>query len=427
METVDPGNFNASAIRDRLNSECFCMPLDRAALLLELERVAGGDAIWRGLPVTHPHLFANSPVFVTAHDIERMARTVAAIERVTAHPAYRARVLASAPSISRHDFGPRGVFMGYDFHVTPEGPKLIEINSNAGGAFLNATLLKAQRACCGEVVSALARSDGPEFDEAVADMFLAEWRLQRGAGAPARIAIVDDAPPAQYLFPDFLLAKRLLERRGLPAEIHAAADLTYRDGRVEAKGQSIDLVYNRLVDFPLAEPAHAALRAAYVDGAVVVTPNPHTHALFADKRNLVLLSDAEWLAGLGIAGADMEALRAVPRTRQVMPGNADELWAARRGLFFKPASGYGGKAVYRGDKLTRNVWAGIMRGGYIAQDFVLPSERVVDTGLTREAHKLDVRLYTYDGKLLLAAARLYQGQTTNFRTLGGGFAPVFAV
>jgi hypothetical protein len=41
------------------------------------------------------------------------------------------------------------------------------------------------------------------------------------------------------------------------------------------------------------------------------------------------------------------------------------------------------------------------------------------------ARKVDVRLYTYDGRPLLAAARLYQGQTTNFRTEGGGFAPVF--
>ena len=38
--------------------------------------------------------------------------------------------------------------------------------------------------------------------------------------------------------------------------------------------------------------------------------------------------------------------------------------------------------------------------------------------------KVDVRLYTYKGAVLLAAARLYQGQTTNFRTPGGGFAPL---
>jgi hypothetical protein len=44
-----------------------------------------------------------------------------------------------------------------------------------------------------------------------------------------------------------------------------------------------------------------------------------------------------------------------------------------------------------------------------------------------EALKMDVRLYTYDAQVLLVAARLYQGQTTNFRTLGGGFASVFMI
>ena len=39
--------------------------------------------------------------------------------------------------------------------------------------------------------------------------------------------------------------------------------------------------------------------------------------------------------------------------------------------------------------------------------------------------KVDLRNYVYDGEVVLIAARLYQGQTTNFRTPGGGFAPVF--
>jgi hypothetical protein len=36
-----------------------------------------------------------------------------------------------------------------------------------------------------------------------------------------------------------------------------------------------------------------------------------------------------------------------------------------------------------------------------------------------------VRNYVYDGQVQSLAARLYQGQTTNFRTPGGGFAPVY--
>ena len=31
------------------------------------------------------------------------------------------------------------------------------------------------------------------------------------------------------------------------------------------------------------------------------------------------------------------------------------LWNSRKHLFFKPAKGYGSKAAYRGDKLTRRV------------------------------------------------------------------------
>ena len=41
--------------------------------------------------------------------------------------------------------------------------------------------------------------------------------------------------------------------------------------------------------------------------------------------------------------------------------------------------------------------------------------------------KTDVRLYVYDGEILLTAARLYQGQATNFRMPGSGFAPVFVI
>jgi hypothetical protein len=38
--------------------------------------------------------------------------------------------------------------------------------------------------------------------------------------------------------------------------------------------------------------------------------------------------------------------------------------------------------------------------------------------------KVDVRNYAYGGEVKMVAARLYEGQTTNFRTAGGGFAPV---
>ena len=35
--------------------------------------------------------------------------------------------------------------MGYDFHLGSDGPQLIEVNTNAGGAFLNVLLARAQK------------------------------------------------------------------------------------------------------------------------------------------------------------------------------------------------------------------------------------------------------------------------------------------
>ena len=189
----------------------------------------------------------------------------------------------------------------------------------------------------------------------------------------------------------------------------------------------IDLVYNRLVDFSLGLSEHEALRVAYLEDAVVVSPNPHVHALFADKRNMTLFSDQAALRSWGLSPEMLVDLSRVPRTLQVTPMNAQRLWEARKKLFFKPAAGYGSKAVYRGDKLTKGVWAEIAQGGYVAQEFAAPGERIVKLDGSPEPRKTDVRLYVYDGQILLIAARLYQGQTTNFRTPGGGFAPAFAI
>ena len=70
------------------------------------------------------------------------------------------------------------------------------------------------------------------------------------------------------------------------------------------------------------------------------------------------------------------------------------------------------------------VWGEIMAGDYVAQAYAAPGLRNVRHEGAPAELKVDVRLYTYDGEILLTAARLYRGQTTNMRTPGGGFAPV---
>jgi hypothetical protein len=242
------------------------------------------------------------------------------------------------------------------------------------------------------------------------------------------VAIVDDAPTEQYLYPEFLLFERLFARHGWEARVVDAADLRLEGGILVMDGLPIDLVYNRLTDFYLEAAVHAPLREAYASGAAVVTPHPRAHALYADKRNLVLLSDANRLLAMGVPAERVATLTAgIPRTVPVTADNAEELWATRREWFFKPAAGYGSKAAYRGDKLTRRVWNEIITSDYVAQAFAPPSARRVTADEGSTELKLDVRAYVYAGRTLLRAARLYAGQTTNFRTPGGGFAPVFVV
>lgn len=404
-----------------LNRECFCITLDRDRLEAAIRTQAHDPDLAAALLSARPNLFASGPVFIGQRDLAAMLDVVAAIETVAKDRVYQNAVLDWAPAIARHDFGPGGAFMGYDFHLDASGPKLIEVNTNAGGAFLNALLARAQSACCRETEDAIGAGAPDEFEDAVWEMFLSEWRRQGRTGQPLTVAIVDEEPQDQYLFPEFLLAQRLFERHGVKAWIADPGELTFVGGQLQHQGETVDLVYNRLVDFSLG--AQPALREAYLTGAVVLTPNPRNHALFADKRNLILLSDP---AATGEVSRQ-PSLASIPRAVLVTAENADALWAARKGYFFKPAAGHGGKAVYRGDKVTQRVWNEIQQGTYIAQELAQPSERRIRIDGEIKSLKLDVRLYTYAGSLLLAAARVYQGQTTNFRTPGGGFAPVFFV
>ena len=369
--------LNAAIGAASLNQGCFCITLDREALSEAIELEVGGETFRKANVDTRPNLFSNVPVFLPAAAFAEMGQIVGAIEAAAQLADFRSAVLGWASEIAQEDHGPLGAFMGYDFHLDEQGPRLIEVNTNAGGAFLNALLARAQRACCSEVAEEFGLGSPDRFDTAVVAMFRNEWHLQRGAEDLRRIAIVDDLPNEQYLYPEFELARHMLIKASIDAVIADPSELSYADGKLRIGEKDIDLVYNRLVDFSLERPEHLALRQAYEAGSVVVTPNPHNHALFADKRNLSLLSNSAQLASWGLAPEHVDALGGVPLTRLVTPENADELWSSRKGLFFKPTSGHGGKAVYRGDKVTKGVWGVIARGGYVAQAFAAPGERMI--------------------------------------------------
>ncbi|MEY4592413.1 MAG: hypothetical protein RIR18_1308 [Pseudomonadota bacterium] len=367
-------------------------------------------AIWAN---ERPCLFSNTRVWVNQNDLQVMADGIAAIEQVLHDPRYQA-VSDGSP----------GVLFGYDFHLGKNGPQLIEINTNAGGAFLTASL--------GE---AWADREGQSLaprKQVLQSMFEQEWLAVSGYAPtcllpPGLLVIVDESPAAQYLYPEFELCRRWLSELGWSVVIASPDQLVWDGETLMLNGQAVSMVYNRLTDFSLEAPAVLALKLAYEASAIVLTPHPQLHATMADKSHLVTLADDAYLASIGIGVIERQRIaKVLLPCAKVSPANAETLWQHRKTGFFKPVAGYGSKAAYRGDKLTKRVFEEILAGDYIVQQIVPPSERVIQLGDETHTLKLDIRNYTYQGQVLGVVARLYQGQTTNFRTPGGGFAPVYS-
>jgi hypothetical protein len=368
--------------------------IDRQSLndRIHLEGGAFADAI---APIQQ-QLFSSVVLHLEAAQIERMRAVITAVEAVVGKPESNAAL---------------GVFYGYDFHVNEQGVHLIEVNTNAGGAFLNAVLIDSQRGDASPV---------EEFEQTFIQMFLHEWRLVRGGVPLKTIAIVDENPESQFLYPEFLLAKQMFQRAGITTYIVAPAALHVREDDLYVDGQRIDMIYNRLTDFDLTRYPH--IRTAWEMNQVVLTPNPTHYQRYADKRKLALFSDAEMLHAESVLQSSIDALLVgVPETKVVRAEESEQWWAERKQWFFKPMSGYGSKGAYRGDKVTKRVFEEIMQSDYVAQRQAAPGECSVKVGEDIQTLKYDIRCYVYAGHIQLIAARLYQGQTTNFRTEGGGF------
>ena len=369
----------------------------------------------------------NTVIVLSPEHFATIEHTVELAFRLGHSPAFEALVDAEADPIARIAPGNTGVFMGYDFHITADGPRLIEINTNAGGALLNG--LHTRSLCDPEKLACLCQGLLPveTLQECILQTFLEEYEAARGPGQrPRRIAIADHLPHQQFLHPEFELIAAGLVRNGLPTEICDTADLIAVKDGLMLRGQPIDLVYLRDTDFLLSTVRAAGVRTAYQAGQVVVTPSPREHHLLANKRRLCLLSSAESLKDLGFDSADAQILATiVPETRTLANLGAERAWVERRRWVFKPEAAFGSRAVYRGDKITRGRFDEIIADpSYIAQRRVDPGVVEVETIEGPRKMKFDVRAYAYRDRVLLLGARVYQGQVTNLRSPGGGFSAI---
>lgn len=446
-----------------LNADAHSALVNHAALDAAIS--AQGAEFRNVITAAHENLFADVLLFVTREQVKQMQAVIAAVEevvRLSARTASDSVIPAQAEIQSVEKFSAQrgsventrlinpldsgmrrnddadnlqhralGVFYGYDFHLNAQGAHLIEINTNAGGAFLNALLIESQNEILSCGVSPVhASTDSARTDinleQIFLDMFLNEWRLVRGDAPLKTIAIVDEQPASQYLYPEFLLAKAMFEHTGVAAHIVDPSVVQARENGLYVGEQKIDLIYNRLTDFSLQQHLH--IRAAWENQQVVLTPNPIHYQRYADKRKLAWLTDGVLMRSADVPQANIDVLlQGIPQTKLVNAADAEQWWSARKQWFFKPINGYGSKGAYRGDKITKRVFEEIISGDYVAQKLAMPGERSVALNDETVSLKYDVRCYVYDGHIQLIATRLYQGQTTNFRTSGGGFAIVRVV
>ncbi len=375
-----------------------------------------------------PIPYARSLIALESAHYAEIVRTVSLLFQISRGEAFQQRMDAGASETARHRPGNAGVFMGYDFHLTEAGPRLIEINTNAGGALLNglhtAALFEPVRlqCLCADLLPVEA------MEARIVRTFRAEYEAARGRGAVLRrIAIVDERPAEQFLREEFELFRRLFERAGIEARICDTDELARAAaGGIRLGREAIDLVYLRDTDFLLETPRSVALRAAYLADEVVVTPAPREHHLLANKERLTIFSDPEELASLGVSKEDASFLvRVVPETHALAKLGVERAWTERREWVFKPGAGFASRGVYRGDKISRKKMEEIVAaGGYLAQRRIEPAAIAVQTDSGVERMKFDVRAYAYRDEVLMLGARVYQGQVTNLRTPGGGFSAI---
>ncbi|MFN9068959.1 MAG: hypothetical protein ACK5V3_17165 [Bdellovibrionales bacterium] len=297
--------------------------------------------------------------------------------------------------------GNRGLFMSYDFHVTPNGSlKLIEINTNASFLALGYEFAKMK-----------GRTWNQEFKlEDLKQDVITEMEL---AGKPNSIKstqIIDENPEIQKLYAEFLVYRELFKSFGWSCEIRDVQEVKVSD-----------FIYNRSTDFYFSDPQSKVIKEFFESKNTVISPQPFEYFLCADKANFVDWSTENFWSQINFPEYEKQLIRdCLPQTQLFTPETADTIWTQRKNLFFKPKNSYGSKMSYKGASVSKKVFEELLQAGALAQELVTPQELEFGT----EKFKYDLRCYAYRGKYYGSVARLYQGQVTNLKTLNGGFATV---
>lgn len=342
------------------------------------------------------------------------------------------------------DPGPPDVVLArLDALLTPEGPRFLEINSDAPAGFgygdrmseIFAALPGFRR--FRERVPVRYQLSSPALVESIREAF----RSWAEIGAP-RVAIVDwrEVPTR----PDQEILREEFEAAGVPCALVDPRDLTLSSGRLLSPEGPVDVVYRRAVlsEVLARESEVRGFLAAYRAGAALFV-NSFRCRLSEDKGFFAILTDEQHAALMSPEERELVG-RYVPWTRRVEERRTQRrgetldlvpfILARREELVLKPAHGYGGQSVLLGDETAPLEWeravSQALTGAFVVQERVaIPEEEfpVLEDGRVRlEALKVNTNPFYVAGADVGAVTRASRASVINVGA-GGGSLPTFVV
>ena len=164
-------------------------------LVNEYPAISALSEPWQNRNVISPY-----KIFLPQSVIDSITEAVDNIFRLSRQDSYREAVLSApgAREIISSSAANLSVLMSYDFHLDGDTPRLLEINTNASGYLIANAIynMHAQSNPFPQAINSLKKS------------FIEEFQRLGLEGSP-HIAIIDEAPRAQKMFPLKVMKPRL--------------------------------------------------------------------------------------------------------------------------------------------------------------------------------------------------------------------------
>jgi uncharacterized circularly permuted ATP-grasp superfamily protein len=259
-----------------------------------------------------------------------------------------------------------------------------------------------------------------------------------GKDFPA-IAIVDWKSTATSN--EFLIMQEQFQRNGCSVIIVDPAELELRNGTLYAAGQSVQLVYKRVVANELIERCglnHPLIEA--VRTRAVCMANGFAVQMLFNKMLFAFLSDPQY----GFASSQLD--QHVPWTRVVQESKTTHakrnvdlipyIAEHREKFVLKPVSEYGGKGVVLGWECSQEEWNSTMQAAtttsYVVQERVPISKElypsIVDGSLSIDYRYFDLDPYIWEGiNSEGCGVRLSRAALLNVSAGGGSATPMLIV